>query len=221
MIYESKISGGDGLTPAEAHTEGVMQILELICSMALSTVYHPPVSVDENENFRRSVRGYMKDLFEWFETAAAALRITAPPLVFRRQTDLAYLTWYYFHASFNSLDVCRFTLATIRYLEEHKEFLAVFKPDSLSGELTQLKNRVREVCTAIRQHAVTIRETLQKPGTVQQMLQGILCPSADSEDPIGKELQKMVDESWLNEITDKLRGSWVEALNGIGDIKVF
>lgn len=221
VIYESKFSGGAGLTPTEAQVESVTLTLEVICDMALSTIHHPPIPIDEIEHFRRSVRGHIKDVYDWFATAAAGLRSATAHLLFTRQTDLAYLSWYYFHATFHSLDACRFTLATIRYLEGHEQLLAVFEPDSLNGELAQLKNRVREVCTGLRKHAVEIRDMLQKPETVRQMLQAILCDSVDSEDPIGKELQEMVDESWLDEIIQKLRRSWVEALNGIGDVKVF
>ena len=221
VIHESKLSGGAGLTPGESEVESMTLILELICAMALSTIYHPPIPVDEVELFRRNIRGHIKDLYEWFATAAAGLRTANTHLLFTRGTDLSYLSWYYFHSAFQALDLCRFTLATIRYLEGHEEFLAVFEPDSLSGELAQLKNRVREVCAALRQHAVEIRGTLQSPETVRQMLQGILCDSENSEDPVGKELQEMVDESWLDEIVQKLRRSWVEALNGIGDVKVF
>lgn len=215
----SKNSGRDGLTASEEAAESIIEWLEQLCVMALTLVHD--CSPDDNKELKVIFSGYIKYLADWFSTVAKARPLETDDLMFASRTDLGVPSWLYFHSAFHSLDLCRFTLATINYLEDHEKFLAGFEPDFMSKDVSNLKDNVRKLCTNVRQHAAEQRKRLQKPDTVQKMLEVILCQPIEPEDPVGKELQKLVDESWLDEIIDKLRTSWVEAINGIGDVKVF
>ena len=221
VIHESQGSGRElGLTGFEAKAEAVTDSLESICAMALRTTLYSPTD-DDKERVSVIVLGLIKFLDRWFSTLAAGRQVKTNQLMFISRTNLAIPSWAYFHGAFLSLDLCRFTLAMINYLEGQKKFLAIFETDFPSKELAQLKDSVRKACTAVRQHAIEQRERLQKPDAAQKLWEAILCHPADPEDPIGKELQKMVDKSWLAEIIGKLRTSWVEAINGISDVRVF
>lgn len=221
VIHESQALGRDlGLTRFEAKAEAVTDTLESICLMASRTNTHSPTD-DDKERVRVIVLGLIEFLDRWFSTLAAGRQVKTNQLMFVSRTNLAVPSWAYFHGAFLSLDLCRFTLAMINYLEDQKKFLAIFEPDFSSKKLAHLKDNVRKACTAVRQHAIEQRERLQKPDAVQKLLEAILCHPADPEDSIGKELQKMVDKSWLDNTIEKLRTSWVEAINGISDVRVF
>lgn len=221
VIVESKKLGGFGLTPSERRVEDMTQGLENICILAYLATDTYPASLDQVEENGKGVCTEIKDLNQSFATMAAESQTASAHLLLTPQTDFAFLSWEHFHDAFSALDICRFTLGTINYLEGDEKIQAVIESDSLREELALFKEAVREVCKAVRQHAVEVRKGLQKPDTIQRMLQALINHSANPEDPIGKELQAMVDESWLNEIMEKLRRSWVEAINGIGDVKVF
>lgn len=218
VLYLAKTSNSDTHTPCEHTADVITMTLEKLCIAASSTLQLAPPDIT---GFREKVSELIEYLDRWFSVIAGARQAECDFLMDKSWAGLNAPHWMYFHSAFLLLDVCRFTLATVDYLEGQALFIAVLGPDFLSKAMTRLKEIVRKVCRNVRQHAAEQRERLQKPDAVHKLLQVILGQPADLEDPVGEELRKLVDESWLDEIIEKLRTSWVEAINGIGEVKVF
>ena len=196
----------------------MIMTLEHLCTLAISTNDHPP---HNSKAFKSLVSNSIEYLNNWFVDFAKSQQLKPTSQMIKSWTGVFKPCWDYLHSAFIILDMCRFTLATIDYLEGNENFMAIFEPDLLSRDITHLKEAVRKTCTVVRQHAVEQRGRLQKPDAVQKFLQVILGQATDSEDPVSDELRNLIDESWLDQIIDKLRTSWIEALGGIGDIRVF
>lgn len=214
----SQKSDRDALTRCEIEFEMITENLEKLCTMALSKIHQPHL---DGKAFRKIAVSLIENLEKWISAIKTARQDESDYLMDKFSADLAVPTWEYFHSAFVYLDLCRFTIATFNYLLSQEKFVALLESDFLMRQAIRVRGSVGKLCTAVRQHALERRQRLQKPGAVQKLSQVILGHQADSNDLVGKELRKLVDESWLDEIIDKLRTSWVEALSGISDIKVF
>lgn len=174
--------------------------------------------LQNDQALRCFVVEFLDYLDQWFSQMARTRHGGSAFYTYAWSTRLLVPGWLYLHGAFLCLDVCRFTLASLDFILGQKPFTARFERGSLTTQISRLKENVRRLCTAVRQHASDLRKDLQDPDAVKE-IKGVALGLL--EDPVGKELRTMVDEPWLEETVDKLRTSWIEALNGINEIKVF
>lgn len=216
VIRESKESDEDALTLTEGAAAQTTHYLEVLCILALS-INQPPGTA---QRVWDTFSDMMAKLDGWYCDA-----LWDQENLFKRMDktygEVFQPHWYYYHMAFITLDICRFTLATIDFLDSQKHFVDAVGANVWTKTAAQLAKSARNLCTACRQTAAEQRKLLQRPDATRKLSEVILGQPADMEDPIGLELQQMFDESWLDEVVEKTRTSWVEALGGIGDIKVF
>jgi hypothetical protein len=206
------------LTPAERNIDTMLGNLEQLLAIALYRSSRPQY---EDKGVRRVVTGMIRHMKSWFSTIATARQSESDYLLYHAADGLFIPGWNYFHSTFLCLDLCRFAIATLDYLLGQENFMALLEPNFLQMMSAQMKESIGKICQVVRQHAVECRQQMQAPETIDKLSRTILgCPN-DEKDPVGKELREFIGEPVMNEIGSELIASWVEALNGISDIKVF
>jgi hypothetical protein len=205
------------LTRSENEMEMISMNLERLCMMAMFQHFRQ----DENNEVLRAIQEVLTYIDSWFSGVSTARKSESPFLLVRHPGNIGVPNWLYFHSAFICFDICRFTLATLDYLLTIESLRARLEPNFLQNKSIQIKENIGKICAAVKQHAVEYRQWLQGPDAVQKLTQAALDDPADMTDPVGKELRKLVGEPRMEEIHNRFRMSWIEALHGISDIKIF
>lgn len=139
--------------------------------------------------------------------------------MFPLSTGLRIPTWHYFHDIHVLLDVCHFVIAILDLIGSNTHNLDFIDQKFLIASSTRIRELVATCFTNAYHSASRIQIRLKQESAASEIIKAGLGRPGDTEDAIGIELRKLIDRPWMENFGATLRESWVEALNGIVQIK--
>ncbi len=202
------------LTPAESSAKDIM--FESIEKLYVISV--AKISGGQRKNAETEVRTQLRTIEHWLFDASMSFEDHIGNM-FPLSADLRIPTWHYFHEIHVLLDVCHFINAILDLISSNTHNLDFIDQKFLVASSTRIRELVATCFTNAYHSASRIQIRLKQESAASEVVKAGLGRPGDTEDSIGVELRKLMDRSWMENFGATLRESWVEALNGIVQIK--
>lgn len=217
-MAESNKSERNSMTEVERESDGIVDMLRSLCAIYYqnSQKLHEPGHAPAE-----SIVSILQDLQKWlFATNQAWQKIH----VARKQSstinimEMKLLNWEYFHKIFVLIDIFRFVLLTIGYVEiENRKHSAALPRPRLDGLVKPIKNSITDLWKSINESASQLRDRLRAHSVPRKMVEVAFL---ETDDSIGQDLRDIIGREKLEESVSDLCASWVEALEGILRMKM-
>ena len=139
------------------------------------------------------------------------------PAIFTLTEDLRVPHWDFFHLCYCMLDMSRLIASTIICMAKINVSTKQLDQEWIEDRAEWCRAQCREVHVSLQRAAQMLQHLLGLANLVEEMK--VVCYWSDGTrsegDTIGVELRQMLDDSWVQDISKILVGSWEEALEGI------
>lgn len=202
------------LTSAESSAKDIMfDSIEKLYVISVAKI-----SGGQRKNAETEVRTQLRTIEEWLFDATMSFEAHIGNM-FPLSADLRIPTWHYFHEIHVLLDVCHFINAILDLISSNTHNLDFIDQKFLVASSTSIRELVATCFTNAYHSASRIQIRLKQESAASEVVKAGLGRPGDTEDSIGVELRKLMDRPWMENLGATLRESWVEALNGIVQIK--
>ncbi len=204
----------DTMTPAESGAKDI--IFESIEKLYVISV--GKILAGQRKNAEAEVRTQLQNIESWLSFASMSFESQRGNM-FPLTTDLRIPTWHFFHEIHVLLDVCYFTHATLDLIDSNIAYLDFIDRRFLTESSNHIRKVIAKCFANAHQSASKIQGRLKQGSAASEVIEAGIGQAGDTEDSVGTELRKLVDASWMEKLGATLRESWVEALNGVVQIK--
>lgn len=203
--------GSDGMTTEEANASFWTRHMATTLSMAVDA------QRKDRENFSFAIRGLAdgNHALPWLMTATHLSKNPAS-LAQKYSPEFIAPHWRYFHVVYSFMEECSLTLAWIGSIALINRVNDYF-PDQrfLYNEFMKMDAVTRDVYAKFHASASKLGDRLRKPTALKALKAAVLDPVGDEGDPVGAELQKLVDGDWMDRLGASMLESWQDGLDGI------
>ena len=202
------------LTPVESAAKDIIfESIEKLWAISVAKIL-----ASHRQKAEAAVHEKLRNLESWLSAALASFDIQIRNM-FPLTADLRIPTWHYFHEIHVLLDVCYFTHATLDIIDSQLSELDIVNHKVLAESSTRIRQLVAECFTCAHQAASKVQGGLKQGSAASEVIKAGLGQRGNGEDPIGVELRKTIGVPWMERFGANLRESWVEALDGIAQVR--
>lgn len=127
--------------------------------------------------------------------------------------------WTFFHASFLCLELFRFSVLTLEYVLVENANYPLLEPSFLKNTANHIRECIANAISKFHQQVGEIQNNLKGQVTISKLVQEAFGDPDEAEDHIGLLLRKLIGRPRMEEISYGLCASWVEALDGLKQVK--
>lgn len=214
-MVETNKSEPNSMTEVEREADRIVDMLRSLCVIYYRKLHepgHPPAE---------SIASILQELQKWLSAISQAWqkrRIAQKQSSTLNMMEMKLLNWEYFHKIFVLMDLFRFVLLTIGYIEiENRDNSAALPQPRLDELAKPIKNSIAEIWKSMHESASQLRDRLSAPSASLKMVEVAFLKTDDS---IGQELRDIIGREKLEDSVSDLCASWVEALEGILRMKM-
>jgi len=203
--------GSDGMTTEEANATFWTRHMATTLTMAVDA------QRKDRESFSMAIRGLVDGhhALPWLMTAT---HLSKDPTSLAQKFSAHFTAphWRYFHVVYSFMEECSLTLAWIGTIALINRVNSYF-PDQgfLDNEFMKMDAIARDVYDKFHTSASKLRNSLQKPVALKPLKAAVLDPTGGEGDPVGVELQKLVDGDWMDNLGASMLESWQDGLDGV------
>lgn len=216
MIQHNRLEENP-LTDVEVEFDSIVQRLLTLCA-----AYHYKSRDSTLDIIPDSVHTLLKTLGSWISQTAENSKpesVHSDKFVYNLDPDLAIPDWRYFHTNFQTLEICRLTTLTLDYVLAENLAHKLIDPAVLNAVSTDIKQRIENIITNIGNLASALQGQLRAPGSIGKQVDLVFGRPDEAEGRVGQELRKLVGVPKMKEIAADLCASWIEALDGIHQLR--
>lgn len=202
------------LTPVESSAKDIMfESIEKIYVISVAKIL-----AGQRKNAETEVRTQFKSIETWLFNASMSFEHQIGNM-FPLSADLRIPTWHYFHEIHVLLDVCHFIHATLDLIDSNIRNLDFIDQKFMAASATRIRELIVTCFSNAHHSASRIQIRLKQGSAASEIIKAGLGRPGDTEYSVGVELRKLMDRPWMENFGATLRESWVEALNGVVQIK--
>ncbi|KAL9614773.1 MAG: hypothetical protein Q9167_000764 [Letrouitia subvulpina] len=193
----------------------------------------PRVKKDDNDD-RIQVLSGLQHIGSWHsKSAKEIISITSGPansFLYELTPTIGVPGWKYFHHIHIGLDVCMLTLAGLDLILAENRHCRIIDPNELEMIVMKIRGDIFQFSSAAHQAAARLKVRLQTETVMDNLVQGVIgqAEPADSEtmgtaspsQQISSDLRLMLGEPFTHKLIERMRSSWIEALDGTLMVKV-
>lgn len=217
-MVETNKSEPNSMTEVEREADEIIDMLRSLCAI----YYHNPQKLHEPSHAPvESITSTLQDLQKWLSATNQdwqEIRVAQKQSSTTDMTEMKLLSWEYFHKIFVLMDLFRFALLTISYVEIENRKPVVALPQPRLEELVKpVKNLIADLWTSMHESASQLRDRLWAPSASIKMVEVAFL---ETDDSIGQGLRDLIGREKLEDRVSDLCASWVEALEAILRMKM-
>lgn len=217
-MLETNESEPDSMTEVEREADKIVDMLRCLCAI----YYHKPRKLHEPAHApAETVTSILQDLQKWLAATTQAwqkTRVAQKQSSTTEMMEMKVLNWEYFHKIFVLMDLFRFVLLTMGYVEiENRKDSAALPQPRLDELVKPVKNSVADLWKSMHESASQLRDRLRAPSASRKMVEVAFL---EADDLIGQELRDLIGREKLEDSKSEFCASWVEALEGILRMKM-
>ena len=136
--------------------------------------------------------------------------------------DLKIPIWSLFHELFAHLEQCKFIIPALDYAINENKKQQYINPEPLTDALKEIKDECTILVNKVRRSATDVQDQLRDRNFLQRFEELVIGDPKEENDGaiIAKELENLGPRSNLKKILQDLKDSWVDALDGVIQIKL-
>lgn len=212
-MLENNKSEPNSMTEVEREAGIIVDMLRSLCAI----YYHNPRKPHEPDDaLAETVASILQDLQKWLAATMQAwqkTRVAQKQSATTEMMEMKVLNWEYFHKIFVLMDLFRFILLTISYVEIENRKNSAALPQPRLDELVKLvRNSVDNLWKSMHESASQLRDRLKAPRASRKMVEVAFL---ETDDSIGQGLRDLIGREKLEDRVSDFCASWVEALEGI------
>lgn len=212
---ETNKSEPNSMTKVEREADRIVNMLRSLCAIYSQKLHEPDHSPAE------SIASIFHELQKWLSATNQAwhnIRVAQKQSSIINMMEMRLLNWEYFHNIFVLMDLFRFVLLTIGYVEiENRNNNAALPQPRLDELAKPIKNTIAEIWKSMHECASQLRDRLNASSAPRRMVEVAFL---ETDDSIGQELRDVIGRENLEGRVRDLCASWVEALEGILKVKM-
>lgn len=216
-MLETNKSEPNSMTEVEREADKIVDMLRSLCA-----IYNNPQNLHEPcHTPAETVACILQDLQKWLVTNTQVwqkTRVAQKQSSTTEMMEMKLLNWEYFHKIFVLMDLFRFVLLTISYVEIENRKNSTALPQTRLDELVKpVRSSVTDLWKSMRESASQLRDRLKAPSTSRKMVEVAFLVTEDS---IGQDLKELIGREKLEDSMNDFCSGWVEALEGILRMKM-
>lgn len=217
-MLETNKSEPNSMTEVEREADKIVNILRSLCAI----YYHNPRKLHELGHApAETVASILQDMQKWLAATTQAwqkTRVDQKQSSTTEMVEMKLLNWEYFHKIFVLMDLFRFVLLTIGYVEiENRKNSAALPQPRLDELVKPIKNLVADLWKSMHESASQLRDRLRVPSASRKMVEVAFL---ETDDSIGQGLRDLIGREKLEGGVRYFCASWIEALEGILRMKM-
>lgn len=217
-MLDTNRSEPNSTTEVEREADKIVDMLRSLCAV----YYHTPWKLHEPGHApAETVASILQDLQKWLAATTQAWQKTS---VAQKQSattemiEMKVLNWEYFHKIFVLMDLFRFVLLTIGYVDiENRKNSAALPQPRLDELVKPVRNSIANLWKSMHESASQLRDRLKAPSASRLMVEVAFL---ETDDSIGQGLRDLIGREKLEDRMSDFCASWVEALEGILRMKM-
>lgn len=216
-MLETNKSEPNSMTEVEREADKIVDMLRSLCA-----IYHNPRKLHEPGHApAETVACILQNLQKWLVATTQAwqkTRVAQKQSSTTEMIEMKLLNWEYFHKIFVLMDLFRFVLLTIGYVEiENRKNSAALPQPRLDELVKPVRNSVANLWKSMHESASQLRDRLRAPSASRKMVEVAF---SETDDSIGQGLRDLIGREKLEDSMRDFCASWVEALEGILRMKM-
>lgn len=216
-MLETNKSEPNSMTEVERETNKIVDILRSLC-----VIYHNPRKLHEPGHApAETVTSILQDLQKWLVATTQAwqeTRVAQKQSSTTEMMKMELLNWEYFHKIFVLMDLFRFILLTLSYVEIENRKNSTALPQPRLDELVKpVRGSVADLWKSMHESASQLRDRLRAPSASRKMVEVVFL---ETDDSIGQDMRDLIGREKLEDSMNDLCSSWVEALEGVLRMKM-
>lgn len=216
-MLETNKSEPNSMTEAEREADKIVDMLRSMCA-----IYHNRRKLHEPGHApAEAVVCILQELQKWLVATTQAwqkTRVAQKQSSTTEMMQMKLLNWEYFHKIFVLMDLLRFVLLTIGYVEiENRKNSAALPQPRLDELVKPVRNSVADLWKSMHESASQLRDRLRAHSASRKMVEVAFL---ETDDSIGQGLRDLIGRENLEDSMSDFCASWVEALEGILRMKI-
>lgn len=217
-MLETNKSEPNSMTEVEREADKIVNMLRSLCAI----YYHNPRNLHEPGHApAETVASILQDMQKWLAATTQAwqkTRVDQKQSSTTAMMEMKLLNWEYFHKIFVLMDLFRFVLLTIGYVEiENRKNSAALPQPRLDELVKPVKNLIADLWKSMHESASQLRDRLRVPSASRKMVEVAFL---ETDDSIGQGLRNLIGREKLEGGVRHFCASWIEALEGILRMKM-
>lgn len=217
-------------TPQEMGASVVASILETV----ILRYRNRTQAKKDDKNDRKQILSRLQHISTWHSKSAKDIvTITSGPtnsFLYELTPAIGVPGWKYLHHVHTGLDACMLTLAGLDLILAENRHCRIIDPNELETVVTKIRGDIFQFSNAAHQAAARLKVRLQAETVTDSLIQGVIgqaepaqsatMGAASPSEQISSHLQLMLGEPFMHTLIERMRSSWIEALDGILLVKV-
>lgn len=217
-MVETNKSEPNSMTEVEREADEIVDMLRSLCVI----YYRKPQKLHEPDHApAESIASILQDLQKWLSATTQAwqkIRVAQKQSSTVNMMEMKVLNWEHFHKIFVLMDLFRFVLLTIGYVEaENRKHGAGLPQPHLDELVKAIRNSIADIWKSMHESASQLRDRLRAPSASRKMTEVAFL---ETDDSIGQELRDVIGREKLEDSVSELCSSWIKALEGILRMKM-
>lgn len=218
---------------ATSQESGASVIASLLDKTILLYRNHPTVKKDDN-NDRKQVLSSLKIISTWHSKSAKDMVSIASDSTDDFMSELMPMLgmpdWSYFHHTHVGLDTSMLTLAGLDLIVAENRQCRIVDANELETIVIKIRGDIFRFSSAAHQAAARLKVRLLADKITEDLVEDMLgqaepaeSATMETESPSGQlssDLRFMIGEPFMHKVIERMRSSWIDALDGILSVKV-